>query len=117
MGWKTTAFSHQSAAQGGCTRDKQQQEEAQEEAKNAIKRPQRQPKGLPEAVSGALLEEKGMEKLYFAASLVKMLIFRKSMFYLSKSIDFEGSAPPKSESFLRNWVKFAEQCDHRPDFG
>ena len=94
------AFSHQSAAQGGFTRGKGRQQETHGAAKGAPKRPQRVPKGLPEAVSGDLLEEKGVEKLNFEASLVKMLIFQKSMFYLSKSIDFEGSAAPNSDSFL-----------------
>ena len=83
--------------------------------KERPKRPQRLPKRLPGAVLGALLEEKGMRKLHFEASLVKIAIFQKSMFYLSKSIDFEGPAAPKSESFLRNWAKFAKKCDLRPE--
>ena len=77
--------------------------------KERPKRPQRLPKRLPEAVRGALLEAEGVRKLHFEASLVKMLIFQKSMFYLSKSIDFEGPAAPKSERFLRNWAKLAKK--------
>ena len=68
--------------------------------KERPKRPQRLPKRLPEAVLGALLEEKGVPEFNFEASLVKMLIFQKSRFYLSKSIDFEGSAAPNSKRFL-----------------
>jgi len=94
------AFSHQSVAQGGFTRGKGRQQETQGAAKGAPKRPQRLPKRLPEEVWGALLEEKGVRKLNFEARLVKMLIFQKSRFYLSKSIDFEGSAAPNSDRFL-----------------
>ena len=66
---------------------------------------QRGPKGYPEEVWGALLEEKGAQKLNFEASSVKMLIFRKSRFYLSKSTDFEGCAAPKSKRFIGNRAK------------
>ena len=108
------AFSHQSAAQGGFTRGKGRQQETQGAAKVAPKRPQRLPQRLPEAVSGALLEEKGVQKLNFDASLVKIWIFRKSRFYLSKSTDFEGSAAPNSKRFLGNRAKLTRKCDLRP---